>query len=217
MDVRLIACTDMGEEVCGVASGTCVSDRIPLLDDPRVNRSLSHALDAGHTSVAEHWSATFAISGISRACADQLLRHRHISADMQSMRYVKMDDPSFIVPAAICDLGLEDKYKACLDQCAQTYSELLKAGVPAEDARMVIPMSITTCLVLTANARELLHIFEQRTCNRAQAEIRELAEAMLVLCKEEAPTLFRTAGPPCMRGPCPEGKMSCKHPRRGEL
>ena len=88
-------------------------------------------------------------------------------------------------------------------------------GIPAEDARYLLPNGCTTNITITMNARELLHFFSLRCCNRAQWEIRELADRMLELCTEVSPVIFKDAGPPCMRGPCPEGKLSCGKPRRG--
>ena len=78
-----------------------------------------------------------------------------------------------------------------------------------EDARFVLPNAAETKFVVTMNARELLHFFSLRCCNRAQWEIRNLAIEMLRQVKEVAPNLFRNAGPGCVRGKCPEGKMTC--------
>ena len=64
-------------------------------------------------------------------------------------------------------------------------------------------------MVFTMNARELMHFFSLRCCNRAQWEIRALAWAMLGMCLREAPALFAKSGPSCIAGACPEGKMSC--------
>ena len=66
--------------------------------------------------------------------------------------------------------------------------------------------------MVTMNARELLHFFELRCCNRAQWEIRELAHRMLELVRPVAPFVFMDAGAPCVRGACPEGKMTCGEP-----
>ena len=78
-----------------------------------------------------------------------------------------------------------------------------------EDARYVFPNACETKIMITMNARNLLHFFDHRCCNRAQWEIRELADRMASLAKEVAPTLFKFAGPPCIKGTCPEGSMSC--------
>ena len=81
-----------------------------------------------------------------------------------------------------------------------------------EDARFVLPNACDTQMVVTMNARSLFNFFRHRCCNRAQWEIREVAYQMLSLVYEVAPTLFQNAGAPCIRGNCPEGKMSCGHP-----
>ena len=91
----------------------------------------------------------------------------------------------------------------------EAYEKLLAAGVPAEDARYLLPNAAETKIVITMNVRELLHFFSLRCCNRAQWEIRALAVEMLRLVKGVAPHLFAHAGPPCLNGPCPEGKMTC--------
>ena len=92
------------------------------------------------------------------------------------------------------------------------YDALVKEGVPAEDARFVLPNACETKLVVTMNARELMHLFAKRTCNRAQWEIREVAIQMLALAQDRAPTLFSMSGPGCLFGKCPEGDMTCKQP-----
>jgi len=78
-----------------------------------------------------------------------------------------------------------------------------------EDARYVFPNACETKIIVTMNARELIHFFNQRCCNRAQWEIREMAKTMLMQARIVAPVLFKYAGPSCVKGPCPEGGMSC--------
>jgi thymidylate synthase (FAD) len=89
------------------------------------------------------------------------------------------------------------------------YRDLLEAGVPAEDARFVLPNAAETRIIVTMNARELRHYFAVRCCLRAQWEIRELAERMLGLAREAAPGLFEGCGPSCIAGSCPEKAMTC--------
>ncbi|MEE1356227.1 MAG: FAD-dependent thymidylate synthase, partial [Clostridia bacterium] len=86
-----------------------------------------------------------------------------------------------------------------------------------EDARFVLPNAACTSIVMTMNARELLHFFRLRTCNRAQWEIREVADKMLAECYRVAPTIFKDAGCGCCSGACPEGRMSCGKPRKAEI
>ena len=78
-----------------------------------------------------------------------------------------------------------------------------------EDARFVLPNACETKMVCTFNARSLQNFFALRCCNRAQWEIRDVATQMLFLVRKVAPHLFANAGPGCLRGICPEGKMSC--------
>lgn len=82
-----------------------------------------------------------------------------------------------------------------------------------EDSRYVLPNACETQLIMTMNARELLHFFKTRCCNRAQWEIRAVADEMLKQCMIVAPDVFANAGAPCVCGKCPEGKMSCGHPK----
>ena len=78
-----------------------------------------------------------------------------------------------------------------------------------EDARYILPNACETKMIATFNARSLLNFFNHRCCERAQWEIRDMANKMLELVKGAAPTIFKYAGPSCVAGPCPEGAMSC--------
>lgn len=212
MKVELIAYTPNPDAVCNMAAGTCVSENIPVLETS-VNRyrALKGALAAHHESVAEHVTFSFAISGVSRALLAQLSRHRLMSLSVQSQRYVKLDDFEYEIPKSIQDdEGARDVFINCMTCINDIYCSLIEDHhIPAEDARAVLPNACTTNIVLTANARELRHIFALRCCSRAQEEIRELANRMLELCKEVAPILFEDAGPSCVQtGRCPE-KKSC--------
>jgi thymidylate synthase (FAD) len=74
----------------------------------------------------------------------------------------------------------------------------------------VLPNACETKIFVTMNARELLHFFSERLCQRAQWEIRKVAEMMLEQARPVAPAALQGAGPKCVRlGGCPEGKMTC--------
>ena len=119
---------------------------------------------------------------------------------------------NFIIPPTIAkDENLSAKYNEFLKLSQQYYNEFLQAGIPAEDARYVLPNASATKIVLTMNARELRHFFALRCCNRAQWEIRDMACRMLKLAKEVAPVLFDDAGPNCVKGVCSEMKP-CGNP-----
>ena len=119
------------------------------------------------------------------------------------------------MPDSIVNSGMETFIRNYLSQGEELYTQLIEAGVPAEDARFITPQATTTDLVMTMNCRELLHFFSLRTCNRAQWEIRELADKMLKICKEKASGIFENAGPGCVTGKCPELRP-CGHPRSKE-
>ena len=104
-----------------------------------------------------------------------------------------------------------DVFDAFMRGIDTLYTYLRSCGIPAEDARFILPNACETRMIVTMNARELLHFFSLRCCKRAQWEIRAVADEMLRLCKEVAPEIFAKAGPGCVRGHCPEGKMGCKH------
>jgi thymidylate synthase (FAD) len=183
-------------------------------DERKGTRWLGNPLASGHHSVIEHASYTFSIEGVSRSMTHQLVRHRLASFSQQSQRYVNMTDAEYVVPPTIgADEELAARYKALMDRIWEEY-RLLAKKVPVEDARYVLPNACTTNITVTMNARELWHFFELRTCRRAQDEIREAADQMLLLARDASPFIFREAGPPCIsQGRCPEGKMSCGRPR----
>ena len=174
-------------------------------------------MERGHLSVTEHASFTFAVEGVSRALLAQLTRHRIASFSVHSQRYVSMADGfDYVVPPSISALGEaeEAEFARQMDTLHAWYcqwQEKLGGANEAanQDARFVLPGAAATRLLVTMNARELMHFFELRCCNRAQWEIREMAWQMLAACREAAPALFAGAGPACLRGVCPEGKACC--------
>lgn len=165
----------------------------------------------GHLSPLEHVSFTFGVEGVSRALLAQITRHRIASFSVQSQRYVKNNGGGYIVPPSIVALGdvAASEFETQMNVIWGFYNKWIKQGIPAEDARFVLPNGAETRMVFTMNARELMHLFNLRCCNRAQWEIRRLAWVMLGIAKREAPELFVKAGPSCMSGSCPEGKMTC--------
>jgi thymidylate synthase (FAD) len=171
-----------------------------------------------HLSAVEHANFTFGIEGVSRTLLTQITRHRIASFSVQSQRYVNFSKNgfSYVIPPSIRALGDEavKRFEGQMATMQGWYDEWCAAlgGAGEEsnqDARFVLPGSSETKMIVTMNARELLHFFSLRCCNRAQWEIRELAWNMLALVCEVAPALFSTAGPACVRGKCFEGKMTC--------
>lgn len=218
---ELIAHTPLPETVCALAAKLCYSkDDVDVLYDKVSAKDQSAFLDkimlSKHLSTLEHATFTFAIDGVSRALLAQITRHRIASFSVRSQRYVPMTDFSYIIPPSIKALGERaveeyDRQMQCMQTWYTQWVHLLGDNGESsnEDARFVLPNACETQLIVTMNTRELLHFFELRCCNRAQWEIRALANAMLEECKKAAPTLFKNAGPSCVRGLCPEGKKSC--------
>jgi len=215
MLVQLLTHTPEPEQVVAAAARLCYSAATvdQLLEKSRADREslLRKILAIGHYSVLEHVSFTFGIEGISRACSHQLVRHRLASYSQQSQRYVSHKERfAAVTPPSIAERPeLAARFAALLDEIHGTYRDLLAAGIPAEDARFVLPNAAETKIVLTMNARELHHFFNLRCCRRAQWEIRDMAKEMLRQARQAAPLLFATAGPGCLQGTCPEGSMSC--------
>jgi len=215
LKVELIEHTPYPERTVAIAIGTCHAPHIPGKDElgpKRRERLIKLVKTSGHHSVMEHVCFTFAVSGVSRALTHQLVRHRIASYSQQSQRYVRMEGFGFTVPPTIAkDATAEKVYGIIMDNLAKGYKHLVEMGIPKEDARYVLPNAAHTNIVVTMNARELLHFISLRSCLRSQWEIRELADKMLAQCRSVAPVLFEDAGPPCRRGPCPEGDESCRN------
>ena len=204
------------------------------LTDEKTASFVEMLAELGHESPIEHAYFTFGIEGVSRSLLAQITRHRIASYSVQSQRYVKEKNFSYVTPPEIAKdpetlkiyeesmAKAEEAYHALADKLSEGYlNEFLAAGIDEktakrnaekkaiEDARFVLPNACETKLVMTINARSLINFFHHRCCNRAQWEIRDVADQMLALVSKVAPNIFKTAGPPCLVGGCPEGKMSC--------
>ena len=216
LKVKLLDYTPEPERVVAMAARLCYSaagaeELSERMDDADVRRMVRMMVESGHGTTIEHVSFTFGAEGVSRTLTHQLVRHRIASFDQQSQRYVAAHGFQYITPPTIAaNPAAKAKYDAIIAQIRTTYNELTELGIPKEDARYVLANATETKIVITMNARSLRHFFNLRCCNRAQWEIRALANAMLAEVKEVAPTLFRNAGASCVEtGRCPEGRMAC--------
>lgn len=219
MKVKLIRYTPNPESLVTSCAKLCYSpvgiDEIEeSLTDDNIQKFLNKLVSMGHESPLEHTSFTFAVEEVSRVLSHQLVRHRIASYCQKSQRYVKEKQFDYIIPNTIKENDeATNRYYYLMREVTKCYNDLIKLGIPKEDARYVLPNACETKLVLTMNARSLLNFFRLRCCNRAQWEIRELADRMLVECKKVAPIIFSKAGPECVRTKCPEGSISCGNPR----
>ncbi|MBQ6894708.1 MAG: FAD-dependent thymidylate synthase [Clostridia bacterium] len=239
MNVELLQYNPDSEKIVAAAAKLCyssseISGILNGLDSEKTASFIDRLMSMGHESPLEHISFTFGIEGVSRSLLAQLTRHRIASYSVKSQRYVNEGKFEFIIPKEIEANeeakkifleAMEDDVKAYnrLTEILfeKHYADMLNSGVAEkkakgaaekkaiEDARYVLPNACETKLIATFNARSLLNFFNHRCCERAQWEIRDLACEMLRLVKEICPVIFKTAGPPCLVKPCPEGAMSC--------
>ncbi len=240
LNVTLIAHTPCPEKTVAAAAKLCYSasgavDLMDGLDEQKTQSFVQMLAEIGHESPLEHAVFTFAVEGISRACSHQLVRHRIASYSQKSQRYVDENDFEYIIPPEIekipkaCEEFREtmkllgQRYEALAEILTENHkAEFISQGMDEneasskarkkanEDARFILPNACETKIVITMNARSLLNFFRHRCCSRAQWEIKAVADKMLELCIDVAPSLFSKAGPSCvMSGKCPEGKMTC--------
>lgn len=210
MLVKLIRATPAPVYVAGLAAMVCRNpkDAVELATEYGIPTAAMEnlckiCLKSGHMSVFEHVSYTFLIDGISRACSHQLVRHRLASFTQASQRHTK---PNKIISPPGLNIIQSGVWSEAMKNAFASYEELIKHGVSLEDARSVLPNAASTTLIMTMNARELAHFLELRMCNKAQREIRELAQEIHELVKKHFPLLFEHVGPPCLEGKCREAK-----------
>ena len=216
MEVKLLRHTPEPEKTVAMSARLCYSpvgaaQLEETMSDEQAAKLVRKLVEMGHFSTLEHVTFTFAIEGVSRVLTHQLVRHRIASYDQQSQRYVAAHGFEYITPPTIAENPeARAKYDALLEEIRRTYDELTGMGIPKEDARYVLANAAETKILVTMNARSLLHFFNLRCCHRAQWEIRDMAYKMLAEVKAVAPTLFHNAGASCVNsGFCPEGAMTC--------
>ncbi|MRR57354.1 MAG: FAD-dependent thymidylate synthase [Deltaproteobacteria bacterium] len=216
MLVTLIHHTPDPEQAVALAARLCYSpvsigNLRERLSGSDIRGFLEKILSLGHLSVLEHASFTFGIEGISRVTTHQLVRHRVASFSQQSQRYVSHKDKFEVVvpPSVTANREMAERFADQVREIHRLYGEMVESGIPAEDARYILPNATETKIIVTMNARELFHFFRLRCCDRAQWEIRAMAVEMLKLVKTVAPVIFDKAGPGCLEGACPEGAMTC--------
>ena len=239
MKVELLQYNPDCEKIVAAAAKLCYSSSgidgiLDGLDEEKTQKFLDRLMSMGHESPVEHISFTFGIEGVSRSLLAQFTRHRIASYSVKSQRYVSEGNFEFILPPEIEQIPeAKAEFLRAMDEDVKSYNKLadilfekhynnmLSDGMDEktaknaaekkaiEDARYVLPNACETKMIVTMNARSLMNFFNHRCCERAQWEIRDLACEMLKLVKDVAPTLFKKAGPPCVKGACPEGKMSC--------
>jgi len=226
MNVKLLEMSQNAISLIYVACRQCYSEKFAgevFADTPvsieKQEAFVKNIVASGHQSPLEHVKFTFAIEGVSRALTHQLVRHRLASYSQQSMRYVKEKDFDYIIPPAIeRNPEAKNEFEKLMVTIQQSYTKLLMlmgqdniSGEAAnQDARFALPQAAETKIVVTMNCRELLHFFQSRCCSRAQWEIRQLANKMLDICRQQLPAVFSGSGAKCETLEyCPEGEKFC--------
>lgn len=236
MKVTLLSHTPEPEKLIATAAKLCYSSSdidhlMEGLTPDKVDSFINMLMEIGHESPIEHVTFTFGIEGISRACSHQLVRHRIASYSQKSQRYVNENQFEYVTPPSIKKRHeLRDMFDEKMRDIQKAYTEmkiLLKNALieedgmdpkvaekaANEDTRFILPNACTTSIIVTMNIRSLFNFFKHRCCNRAQWEIRAVANDMWQLCMDVAPNIFQHAGPDCVtKGKCSEGKMSCGNP-----
>ncbi|MFB6093696.1 MAG: FAD-dependent thymidylate synthase [Halanaeroarchaeum sp.] len=231
MDVRLLESTPAPEEVvCRAARNDYMEAFNPDLSfeetmasvdgdtvEEKKETLIGHLLRHGHYGPFEHPQATFAVKGCSRTCMAQITRHRHVSFDVRSMRYVSFDDVDpqavgegelVVTPPSVSDPdwvgrnnpdgqvdegtieARKEVFSGAVEDAVAAYQDLLDLGMPPEDARFVLPLGTEVNIVFSMNVRMLMHVADMRAAADAQWEVRQMTEEVLDLAAEWAPITF---------------------------
>ncbi len=203
----LVSLISMPEDVLKTiytACRTCYSADYPINiweadgDREKMLNLVKKVLASGHQSTIEHCHLVFSISGVSRACTHQLVRHRHMSFSQKSQRYVKEKGQfEYITPPTIKGSAFEAEFDEFMQKTAEFYSKLTENGIPAEDARFILPNAASSSMIASLNLRELIHLANLRLCTNAQLEIRMLTKKMCDKVIEREPWLKEYLVPKC--------------------
>lgn len=173
---------------------------------------IKNIIESGHHSVLEHANFTFLITGISRSCSHELVRHRHLSFSQQSQRYVNEEDADVVYPPAAVEPEIKAIIRTHMDEAVATYKTLVKliekhaeiAVTPGyktllrkyarQAARAVLPNATETRLAVTGNARAWREFLVLRTSHHADLEMQTLARAILDTLIGASPLLFGDLG-----------------------
>ena len=206
-DVPWDADADGGQALVEFAGRACYQSWSKPNPRTATNASyIKHIIDVGHFAVLEHASVSFYITGISRSCTHELVRHRHFSYSQLSQRYVPSDDAQVVIPPGLDDAPeLQAIVLAAADASRAAYLDLLaKLEAKLEDqpnavlrrkqarqtARAVLPNDTETRIVVTGNYRAWRHFVAMRASEHADVEIRRLAVACLRELTAVAPAVF---------------------------
>lgn len=221
MNVEVLRSTDQPERlVCQAARGDYYDGYVGdveyaelmsnvKFDDSDVGSGLSEVeaktkaftekqLSRGHYGPWEHPQITFAVEGVSRVTMAQITRHRLMSFDVQSMRYVDFSEADIVTPKSLIDPDhfsretgevafsderererLLSQYEEFVEDAVEMYDAMTHVGVPKEDARFALPLGTPVNMTFSGNARTFMHLLDMRKKANAQWEIRELCNRLI--------------------------------------
>ena len=163
--VKLLEYTPNPERVVAMAARLCYSasgaeELAEKMSDAQVSKLLTKIVKLGHASTMEHVSFTFGIEGVSRVLTHQLVRHRIASYSQQSQRYVAEHDFEYILPPSIAARAdAKERFVKLMGEIRSAYDDFVAMDIPKEDARYVLANATETKIVMTMNARSLMHFF----------------------------------------------------------
>lgn len=186
MQVKLLDCSTDAEYNIVYAARTCYNSHDK--DNPKKRGTFIKGLiKSGHETPLEFAHAMFEISGISRVCQNQIVRHRIASYCVLSERYVDVSSLDCILPVKMLEAA--DVSYNLVNECKKLYKKLIENDVPREDARMLLPQGLETRMCMDMNFRSLRHFLKLRLDKHAQAEIRSVAKEILYICQDRWPWL----------------------------
>src|SRR5574343_226080 len=186
MEVKLLNATPIN---IALEAGLICTDSEDKIDNYDSKEFISKLVSQGHESVIEHISYNFRVMGISRACLQELARHRHISLSVKSTRWALDKHSKYYTPLELEEPDAED-WKYALDGVLAD-AKTLKAAYGNDVAKYLLPECVVTDLILTLNLRELRHIYKLRTARNAMLEFQHLAKALVACLPDDEQELVR--------------------------
>jgi len=219
--VNLISAPDNPLKTIYTACKTCYSAEYPIdiwecaQDQDKMLKLVKKVLESGHFSTIEHCQYVFSISGVSRACTHQIVRHRHMSFSQKSQRYVTEESQfEYIIPPTLENSELKHEYEEFMVKISEFYAKMIISGIPSEDARYVLPNAAISSMVASLNLREMIHLANLRLCTKAQLEIRKTVKKMCDLIIEKDSWLSAYLVPKCdINGYCNELRSCGRYPK----
>jgi thymidylate synthase (FAD) len=215
-EVNLISIPENFKKIIYTACRTCYSADNPIniwdadFEDAKYLKLIERVLFSSHYSTIEHCQLVFSISGVSRVCTHQIVRHRHMSFSQKSQRYVtEKGQFGYVVPPTVKGSELEEEYIKFMGQTSDFYARMIAKGIPAEDARYVLPNAATSSMMASLNLRSLIHLANLRLCAKAQKEIRDVVKKMSDLAIEKEPWLKEFLKPKCFKDGFCEERNGC--------